>query len=38
MQRRFEHDVYYIDNWSFIFDLKIIVLTLFSKTAYTNAV
>jgi Undecaprenyl-phosphate glucose phosphotransferase len=37
MQRRFEHDVYYIDNWSFIFDLKIIVLTLFSKTAYTNA-
>jgi len=37
MQRRFEHDVYYIDNWSFIFDLKIIMLTLFSKTAYTNA-
>jgi Undecaprenyl-phosphate glucose phosphotransferase len=37
MQRRFEHDVYYIDNWSFIFDLKIIVLTLFSRTAYTNA-
>ncbi len=37
MQRRFEHDVYYIDHWSFVFDLKIIVLTLFSKTAYTNA-
>jgi len=37
MQRRFDHDVYYIDNWSFIFDLKIIALTLFSKTAYTNA-
>jgi Undecaprenyl-phosphate glucose phosphotransferase len=37
MQRRFDHDVYYIDNWSFVLDLKIIVLTLFSKTAYTNA-
>ena len=37
MQRRVEHDLYYIDNWSFWFDLRIIVTTLFSKTAYTNA-
>jgi Undecaprenyl-phosphate glucose phosphotransferase len=37
MQRRFEHDVYYIDNWSFILDVKIILMTLFSKSAYTNA-
>jgi Undecaprenyl-phosphate glucose phosphotransferase len=37
MQRRFEHDLYYIDNWSLAFDLKIILLTLFSKTAYLNA-
>jgi Undecaprenyl-phosphate glucose phosphotransferase len=37
MQRRFEHDLHYIDNWSFLFDLKIIVSTLFSKRAYTNA-
>jgi Undecaprenyl-phosphate glucose phosphotransferase len=37
MQRRFEHDLYYIENWSFLFDLKIILMTLFSRKAYTNA-
>jgi Undecaprenyl-phosphate glucose phosphotransferase len=37
MQRRIECDLYYVDNWSFLFDLKIIVMTLFSKAAYTNA-
>jgi lipopolysaccharide/colanic/teichoic acid biosynthesis glycosyltransferase len=37
MQRRLEYDLYYIDNWSFLFDLQIILLTLFSKAAYTNA-
>jgi exopolysaccharide biosynthesis polyprenyl glycosylphosphotransferase len=37
MQRRIDYDLYYIDNWSFMLDLKIIVLTLFSKSAYTNA-
>ena len=37
MQRRVEHDLYYIDNWSFLLDLKIILLTLFSKQAYVNA-
>jgi Undecaprenyl-phosphate glucose phosphotransferase len=37
MQRRVEHDLYYIDNWSFWFDLRIIVMTVFSKTAYINA-
>jgi Undecaprenyl-phosphate glucose phosphotransferase len=37
MQRRVEHDLYYIDNWSFLLDLKIILLTFFSKRAYTNA-
>ena len=31
MQRRVEHDLYYIDNWSFLLDMKIILLTLFSK-------
>jgi Undecaprenyl-phosphate glucose phosphotransferase len=37
MQRRVEHDLYYIDNWSFLFDIKIILLTLLSKRAYANA-
>jgi Undecaprenyl-phosphate glucose phosphotransferase len=37
MQRRVEHDLYYIDNWSFLLDIKIILLTLFSKRAYVNA-
>lgn len=37
MQHRVEHDLYYIDNWSFLLDLKIILLTLFSKRAYINA-
>lgn len=37
MQRRVEHDLYYIDNWSFLLDLKIILLTLFSKKSYLNA-
>jgi Undecaprenyl-phosphate glucose phosphotransferase len=37
MQRRVEHDLYYIDNWSFWFDLRIIIMTLFSKSAYINA-
>ena len=37
MQRRIEHDVYYIENWSFFFDLKIIALTLVSRKAYANA-
>jgi Undecaprenyl-phosphate glucose phosphotransferase len=37
MRRRVEHDLYYIDNWSFWFDLRIIIMTLFSKSAYINA-
>jgi lipopolysaccharide/colanic/teichoic acid biosynthesis glycosyltransferase len=37
MQQRVEHDLYYIDNWSFLLDLKIILLTLLSKSAYANA-
>jgi Undecaprenyl-phosphate glucose phosphotransferase len=37
MQRRLEHDFYYIDNWSLLLDLKIIFMTLFSKNAYLNA-
>jgi exopolysaccharide biosynthesis polyprenyl glycosylphosphotransferase len=37
MRQRVEHDLYYIDNWSFGFDLKIILMTLFSSKAYRNA-
>jgi Undecaprenyl-phosphate glucose phosphotransferase len=37
MQRRFDYDLYYIDNWSFLLDMKIILMTLFSKRAYMNA-
>ncbi len=37
MQRRVEHDLYYIDNWSFMLDLQIILLTVFSKKSYLNA-
>jgi lipopolysaccharide/colanic/teichoic acid biosynthesis glycosyltransferase len=31
-------DLFYIDNWSFLLDIKIILTTLFSKRAYANAV
>lgn len=37
MQRRVEHDLYYIDNWSLILDLKIMAMTVFSRRAYWNA-
>jgi Undecaprenyl-phosphate glucose phosphotransferase len=37
MQRRVECDLYYIDNWSFLLDSKIILMTLLSRRAYTNA-
>ena len=37
MQRRIEYDLYYVDNWSFLFDVKIILMTLLSKQAYLNA-
>jgi len=38
IRNRVEHDLYYIENWSFGFDLKIILLTivhgLLNKNAY----
>ncbi|MFK5978994.1 MAG: undecaprenyl-phosphate glucose phosphotransferase [Rhizobiaceae bacterium] len=38
MEARVEHDIYYADNWSLMFDLKILVMTvyvvLFSKDVY----
>ena len=37
MRKRVEYDLYYIDNWSIIFDLKIIIMTVLSRSAYANA-
>jgi len=37
MQKRIEHDLYYVDNWSFFFDLKIMIMTVVLKSAHTNA-
>ncbi len=37
MRLRVQHDLYYIDNWSFWFDLKILALTPFvamNRNAY----
>lgn len=37
MRQRIEHDLYYIDNWSLLFDLRIIVRTLFVGFANSKA-
>ncbi|HMO28189.1 undecaprenyl-phosphate glucose phosphotransferase [Enterovirga sp.] len=37
MRRRVEHDLYYIDNWSMLLDLRILFRTVFSTKAYRNA-
>jgi putative colanic acid biosynthesis UDP-glucose lipid carrier transferase len=37
MRQRVQHDLYYIDNWSIWFDLKIILLTPFVALTHRNA-
>lgn len=37
MQARVEHDLYYIDNWSLVLDIEILLRTVFSRKAYDNA-
>jgi lipopolysaccharide/colanic/teichoic acid biosynthesis glycosyltransferase len=37
MRERVEYDLYYIDNWSVLFDLYIILLTVISPKAFRNA-
>jgi len=37
IQRRVEHDLYYIENWSVLFDLYILVMTPFSLLKTENA-
>ncbi len=36
-KQRIKHDIYYIENWNFWFDVKIIFLTIFSKKTRQNA-
>lgn len=37
LEKRIEYDLYYIENWSLVFDLKIIFLTLFQGFLNKNA-
>lgn len=37
MQRRIEHDLYYINNWSLFWDVKIVLLTVFGSSTKHNA-
>jgi Undecaprenyl-phosphate glucose phosphotransferase len=37
MRQRVEHDLHYIDNWSVLLDLRILVRTVISPASYRNA-
>jgi exopolysaccharide biosynthesis polyprenyl glycosylphosphotransferase len=37
LRARIEHDIYYIDNWSILFDLKILILTIVVVIRTDNA-
>jgi len=37
VEARVDHDLYYIDNWSLILDMYILMLTVLSPKAYRNA-
>jgi len=37
IRQRTAHDLWYIENWSFLLDIKIIWLTVFSRKAHQNA-
>lgn len=37
MEKRLEHDLYYIHNWDLMLDLRIIFLTVFGKKVRSNA-
>lgn len=37
MEKRVEYDMTYLDKWSFIWDIKIIMMTVLGKNAYKNA-
>ena len=37
IQKRFEFDLYYLQNWSLLFDFKIVWMTVWSGLFHTNA-
>ena len=37
MRQRVEHDLYYIDNWSLVLDIYIVMLTVLSRKSMRNA-
>ncbi len=37
MRDRVLHDLYYLDNWSVLFDIRILMLTVLTAKAFTNA-
>ena len=37
MEGRVAHDLWYLENWSFLLDLKIMIVTVFSPLAYRDA-
>jgi putative colanic acid biosynthesis UDP-glucose lipid carrier transferase len=37
MRRRVQYDLDYIENWSLLFDLKILALTVFTGFVHENA-
>ena len=37
MQKRVEYGMEYLENWNFLWSIKIIVMTLTGKNAYKNA-
>ena len=37
LKRRIEHDIYYIENWSLFFDIKIIIMTMLKRGINKNA-
>jgi putative colanic acid biosysnthesis UDP-glucose lipid carrier transferase len=37
MQARVKHDIYYVENWSLLFDLRILVMTVYAAISGRNA-
>lgn len=37
MEKRVEYDMEYLENWNFVWDIKIIIMTLLGRNTYKNA-